>query len=122
MARQSSMIKFDGRMNEVTFFEGKNGHQARYKKGTSPKDLATGIQYARTRENIQEFTRLGKSCKLVRELARPFGKKATDHRMFSRLMREMRKVFKSDSTSDRGLRNAHDGDVGLLNGFEFNIH
>src|SRR5688500_4978068 len=122
MAKQSSMIKFDGRMDEVSFFEGKDGHLARYKKGKIPKELATGIQYARTRENILEFGRLGKSCKLVRELARPYGKKATDHRMFGRLMREMRKVFNSDSTSDRGLRNAVDGDVGLLNGFDFNIN
>lgn len=121
MAKQSGLIQLKGRMGNVSFFENEDGFQARHKKGGSVKGLATDPNYARTRENLLEFARAGKACKLIRELILPFGKKAADSRMFGRLMREMRKVFVADVTSERGLRNVIDGDVELLNGFNFNI-
>lgn len=45
---------------------------------------------------------------------------ATDRLLVSRLFTAMMKVVKADATSDRGQRNVLDGELELLEGFEFN--
>ena len=45
---------------------------------------------------------------------------ASDSRLASRLTTEMVKVVKADATSERGQRNVIDGEIELLQGFEFN--
>lgn len=45
---------------------------------------------------------------------------ATDRLLVSRLLTQMMKVVKADLSSDRGQRNVLDGELELLEGFEFN--
>jgi hypothetical protein len=47
---------------------------------------------------------------------------AKDKRVVSRLTTDLLKVVKTDATNDRGLRTIEDGDMSLLQGFEFNTN
>jgi hypothetical protein len=48
--------------------------------------------------------------------------KNADRDVVSRLTKEMMKVVHSDKASRRGERNVSDGDLSLLQGFEFNLN
>jgi hypothetical protein len=82
--------------------------------------MATDPAFERTRENHQEFARAGRAGKVLRTALRPLVKNTRDRLVVSRLFKEMMRVVKADSTSDRGQRNVLDGELELLNGFEFN--
>lgn len=64
--------------------------------------------------------RAGSAGKVLRTALRGLLQKASDSRVSSRLTAEMIRVVKADTTSDRGLRNAFDGEVEMLQGFELN--
>ena len=121
MPKQTGIIRVEGTMDNVTFYKDKEGvYHVRRKGGVSAERIAKGETFQRTRENGAEFGRAGKASKLLREILKPLGKHVSDGRMFGRLVREMMKVLRADATSERGQRNVIDGEVELLNGFDFN--
>lgn len=120
MARQKGIFKVGGTLDEVTFYKSKEGYLIREKGGVSAERIATDPAFQRTRENQAEFGRAGKAGKLLRTAIRPLLQSVSDGRMVSRLHKEMMRVVKADSTSARGQRNVLDGELELLQGFEFN--
>ena len=120
MARQDSIIKLNGTIDGISFYKSKDGHLARKAGGESKARIASDPAFIRTRENGSEFGRAGSAGKVFRTALRGLLQKASDSRVSSRLTAEMVKVIKADETSDRGLRNVLDGEVELLQGFEFN--
>ena len=122
MAKQKGIIKLEGTISDVTFYKTKDGYLAKEVSGVSADRIATDPAFARTRENGAEFSRAGKAAKLLRTVFRSRLLKVRDQRMFSRLATEMMKVIKADTTSTRGMRNVIDGEVELLQGFDFNIN
>ncbi len=120
MARQKGIFKVTGTLDDVTFYKSKDGYLVREKGGVSAERIATDPAFIRTRENQAEFGRAGKAGKLLRAAFRVLLQNASDDRMVSRLHKEMMRVVKADSTSSRGLRNVLDGELELLQGFEFN--
>lgn len=120
MAKQRGMFKVEGTVDEVTFYKSKDGFLLRQKGGVSAERIASDPAFARTRENQQEFARAGKAGKVLRNAVRPLLVSAGDRRLVSRLFTEMMKVVKADATSDRGQRNVLDGELELLEGFDFN--
>jgi hypothetical protein len=120
MAKQRGMFKVEGTVDEVTFYKSKDGFLIRQKGGVSADRIATDPAFARTRENQQEFARAGKAGKVLRNAVRPLLVNAGDRLLVSRLFTAMMKVVKADATSDRGQRNVLDGELELLEGFEFN--
>src|SRR5699024_10615046 len=93
---------------------------ARQKGGIDRERFMNDPKFQRTRENAEEFGRAGKSSKALCTAIRPVLNKTQDSRMISRLVRSMMRVIKSDTSSDRGKRNVSDGDLKLLEGFDFN--
>jgi len=87
---------------------------------TLSKRIATDPAYERTRENMAEFERAGKAGKLLTDSMRILANNARDSRLTSRMAKEMSKVIKTDALNGRGLRTVTDGNLGLLQGFEFN--
>jgi len=77
--------------------------------------------FQRTRENGSEFGRAGKGGKLIRNAIRLLLQNAKDKRVTSRLTKDLVAVVKSDLINERGARTIQDGDLGLINGFDFNI-
>lgn len=121
MAKQKGIFKIEGTLNDVTFYKSKDGYMAREKGGISAERMASDPAFVRTRENQAEFARAGKAGKLFRTAFRVLMQEAADGRVVSRLLKEMMRVVKADATSVRGQRNVLDGELELLEGFEFNI-
>jgi hypothetical protein len=109
MARQTGIIKLKGTIGGVSFYKTRDGHLAREKGGVDRNRIMNDPAFQRTRENGSEFA------------LRALLINASDFRMVSRLTKEMVKVLQEDQVSERGLRNVLDGELELLQGFEFNI-
>jgi hypothetical protein len=120
MAKQKGIFKVEGTLGDVTFYKSKDGYMIREKGGISAERMASDPAFERTRENQAEFGRAGKAGKLLRTAFRPLLQNAADSRMVSRMLKEMMRVVKADATSQRGQRNVLDGELELLENFEFN--
>ena len=120
MAKQEGLIKLKGTVGDLSFYKTKDGHLARMKGGVDAERIKNDPAFERTRENGAEFGRSGKAGKLLRDALRNFIRNGSDSRMTSRLTGEMMRVVKADATSTRGQRNVLDGELELLEGFEFN--
>lgn len=120
MARQTGIIKLKGTIGDITFYKSKDGYMARQKGGIDKERFLNDPNFQRTRENAAEFGRAGKASKALTTAIRPVLSKTKDSRMISRLVKSMMQVIKADQVSDRGERNVLDGDLMLLQGFDFN--
>lgn len=120
MAKQTGIIKLKGEIGGISFYKTSEGHLAREKGGVDAKRLASDPAFQRTRENGQEFGRAGKGGKLIRRAIRYLLKNAKDKRVASRLIKNLMSILKTDVTNPRGERRIEDGNMDLLNFFEFN--
>jgi hypothetical protein len=122
MPKQVSIVKLKGTMGGITFYKSVDGHLAREKGGIDGKRIATDPNFQRTRENGSEFGAAGKAGKVLRNALREVVQNAQDNRMVSRLTKKMMEVIHADQTSARGERNVIDGEIALIDGFEFNLN
>jgi len=120
MARQTGIIKLKGTIGGISFYKTSDGHLAREKGGVDANRIANDPAFQRTRENGSEFGRAGKGGKVLRNAIRYLLIQAKDKRVVSRLTTDLLKVVKTDATNTRGLRTVQDGDLSLLEGFDFN--
>jgi len=125
MAIQKGIIKLKGKLGDISFYKTQDGHLAREASGIDAKRLATDPAFARTRENMAEFSLTAKAGKVMRDALRPLMKNASDNRVTGRLMKVMNEIKKLDSTSVRGKRSvgvaiAQATAKALLKGFNFN--
>ena len=122
MARQTGIIKLKGTLGDISFYKTTDGHLARTKGGVDASRIANDPAFQRTRENGSEFGRAGKGGKLLRNAIRVLLQKSKDKRVTSRLTKDLVAIVKTDTTNERGLRTIQDGDLSLLENFEFNIN
>ncbi|MDG1729437.1 MAG: hypothetical protein P8I04_06150 [Algibacter sp.] len=122
MARQTGIIKLKGTIGGISFYKTSDGHLAREKGGVDANRIANDPAFQRTRENGSEFGRAGKGGKVLRNAIRVLLQNAKDKRVVSRLTKDLVAIVKTDTTNDRGLRTIQDGDLNLLEGFEFNLN
>ena len=109
-----------GTIGDITFYKSKDGYLARQKGGVEKERFLNDPKFQRTRENAAEFGRAGKASKTLCTAIRPVLNRTQDSRMISRLVQAMMRVIKADRVSNRGLRNVLDGELMLLQGFDFN--
>lgn len=121
MAQQESIIKLKGRIGDLTFYETKDGYQARQAKGVDPRRIATEPNYQRTRENNAEFTTGAAAAKRLRDTLRPMILLTYDPKMPARLFSRVMRVVKADAVNDRGERRVLPDNLGLLGQFGFNV-
>ncbi|MBS9525707.1 hypothetical protein KI659_16935 [Litoribacter alkaliphilus] len=119
MARQSSFIKLEGTIGDVTFYKSKTGYKARQKGGVSRDRIMNDAQFERTRENIAEFTQAARAGKILKDAFREITLRARDIRTHNRIYSQALKVLKTDSFSNRGERKVENGDISLFEGFQF---
>lgn len=122
MARQKSIIKLQGTIDDISFVKTQDGYLARKATSVNSDRIASDPAFQRTRENNSEFGRAGSASKLLRTAFHMQIQEAKDRRVVSRLVKEMMKVIKADATSIRGLRNVVDGEAEMLQQFEFNAN
>src|SRR5882762_8438242 len=120
MARQSGIVKLKGSVGDLSFYKSIDGFVMRRAGGPDGERIKNAPQFARTRENIAEFSRAGKAGKLLRSAFKSLLKYGADGRMTSRLTKVMLMAIKADTMSNRGDRHLMAGDVMFLQGFEFN--
>lgn len=122
MGRQEGLLQFTGGVGNLSFYNSQDGYLVRKKSGVSRERIMSDRAYVRTRENIAEFGTGARATKLLRRAFGPLIRTVADNRVTSRLTSAVMKVIKSDTISPRGQRNVGDGDMTLLQGFEFNKH
>lgn len=120
MARQTGIIRLKGTIGGVSFYKTADGHLAREKGGVDGNRIKNDPAFQRTRENGSEFGTAGTGAKLIRNANRILIQSAKDRNTSARLTREVLKVVKTDPTNDRGERQIVEGNMELLEGFEFN--
>jgi len=120
MAIQEGIIKFTGALGDLCFYKSDDGYIGRRKSGISGKRLKEDPVFVRARENGAEFARAGKAVRIIRTVFGPQLRRFADRRMTGRLIRSLMRVVQADPINRRGLRSVIDGDVRLLEGFEFN--
>ena len=120
MGRQEGIIQLTGGVGNLSFYKSQDGYLVRKKSRVSRKRIMSSPAYARTRENIAEFRRGALATKLIRRAFSSFMPTAADNRVTSRLTSAVMKVIKADAINSSGQRNVTDGEVALLQGFEFN--
>jgi len=121
MAKQAGIIKLKGTIEDISFYKSADGHLARKKGGVDKDKILNDPAFARTRENNSEFGRAGQGGKLIRSAFRSLLQNAKDRLVVSRLTTVLLAIIKTDSFNKRGQRNIDEGNIGLLEGFDFNI-
>jgi hypothetical protein len=120
MAKQTGVITLKGPVGRLSFYKTKNGYLAREKGGVDKSRIMNDPRYARTRENIREFTDNANSSKLLRDALRPVIAQIGDKRLNLRITQSMMQVLKGDLVNVRGDRRVKDGDWSLLRDLELN--
>ncbi len=121
-AKQRGDRKIKGSLGDITFRRNKNGNYTAFDKPESiAGKIATDPRFKRTRENGAEFGRAGVAGKLIRDAIRSKTVLVSDSGALPRLLKELMRVIKSDTVNDRGLRTISAGEIGILEGFDFNI-
>lgn len=120
MAKQTGVITLKGPVGRLSFYKTKDGYLAREKGGVEKSRIMNDPRFARTRENIREFTDNATSSKLLRDALRPVISQIGDKRLNLRLTQMMMKVLKSDEVNVRGDRRVKDGNWDLLKDLELN--
>lgn len=125
MAKNKSILKFEGTLDGMTFYKSSDGHLVRTKGGVSKSRIMNDPAYVRTRENMNEFSNVARTGKLLRNSLGSLLRRGKDPRTSSRLMGLLSKIKNLDASSVRGLRVVSQG-IGstegktLLQGFDFN--
>jgi hypothetical protein len=122
MARQRGPLKIEGTLDDISFIKTADGYLAKMKSGISSSRFKTDPAFELVRQNGAEFNSAAKAGKLLRTAFATAVKGSSDTKVVSRLVKELMKVVKSDSTSARGLRTVDKGNLGFLQGFNFNVH
>lgn len=125
MAKNSSLFKVEGTLDEVTFYKRNGLHFVKTKSKVSRDRILKDPSFARTRENMSEFGTAAQAGKLMRHSLGYLLERVQDSRMTGRLTGIMARVKQEDTVSDRGKRQVVIGintDTGksFLNGFDFN--
>lgn len=127
MAKSKGIVKIEGSIDDLTFFQKNGKHFVRRKGGVSAARIANDPNFVRTRENNSEFTGCAGAGKLLRLALGNLIFKAKDSQMTARLHQTMSRIKNLDTLSTRGNRNVAMGiatDAGKmeLEGFDFNAY
>ncbi len=120
MAKQTGVITLKGPVGRLSFYKTRDGYLAREKGGVEKARIMNDPRFARTRENIREFTDNASSSKLFRDALRPVISKIGDKRLNLRITQALMKVLKSDEVNVRGDRRVKEGDWNLVKDMEMN--
>jgi hypothetical protein len=119
MAKQKGIIKLEGTLGDITFVKTADGYIARERTSLSGDRIKNDASFQRTRENNSEFGRAAQTGQVIRTAFRPLYSGIADSRMTGRLTKELMRVLRTDALNQRGQRTPADGELGLLQGFNF---
>ncbi len=121
MARQVSLVKFEGKIGDLSFYKDKRGYQARMKGGPTKDQINSDPRFQRTKENGQEFGRAANASKKLREQLRELLSQGSDADFSNRLTGRMNRILRADEINGRGDRQVLATNLGQLIGLECNL-
>src|SRR6185312_9957110 len=71
MAKQNGLLKFRGTIDDLNFYQSKDGQLVRKKTSIDAARIASDPSFIRTRENGAEFGAAGKAGKVLRDALKP---------------------------------------------------
>ena len=104
MAKNKSIIKLEGTLGDITFYNKNGQNLAKLKSEVSKARILKDPSYARTRENMSEFGGSAKVGKSIRLAFANFLKTFASRYITSRLTGLCLKVIGRDPTGNRGQR------------------
>lgn len=106
MARQTGLTRYSGTMGGVRHFKikGLAGDFAGIVGGPSGEQIKTAPEFARTRENMNEFGGCAAAGKSIRTALSQVIKQMSDPQMTGRLTGVLKKINLEDQTEARGYR------------------
>ncbi|CAM3438659.1 hypothetical protein [Sphingobacterium prati] len=121
MARQVSLVKFEGKIGDLSFYKDKRGYQARMKGGPTKDQINSDPRFQRTKENGQEFGRAANASKKLREQLRELLSQGSDAAFANRLTGRLNRIVRADEVNGRGDRQVLSSNLGPLVGLECNL-
>ena len=121
MARQVSLVKFEGKIGDLSFYKDKRGYQARMKGGPTKDQINSDPRFQRTKENGLEFGRAANASKKLREQLRELLNPGSDTAFSNRLTGRMNRIIRADEVNGRGDRQVLAANLGQLVGLECNL-
>jgi len=119
MARQAGILKLQGAVDDINFFKSKGKFRAGLKGEISAAKRA-GASMEKVRNQGQVFTRAASGSKVLRVALFGALNKVPFQDVHTRLVRLLNKVIKGDKLHEPGQRTITDGNLELLNRFNFN--
>ena len=106
MARQTGPLKYKGTLGDVRHFKikGLTGHYAGMVGGPTGDQIKSAPEFARTRENMNEFGGSAAAAKSVRAGLAQLMKQMSDSQLTGRLTGIMKKINLEDQSEARGQR------------------
>lgn len=120
MARQIGIVRFQGTIGDLTFLKTRESYEVRQKSTLSAERIRTDAAFQRTRENAAEFGLAGKAGRLIRSNMQKALKGTATYRLAARIQKDLMAIVQTDGTSPRGQRCIADGDLQMIQGFDFN--
>lgn len=121
MAKQESLIKFRGKVGDLSFSKHRSrGYEVRMKGGVNKARIQTDPNFQRTRENMAEFGSAAKMAKTLRVQLNNLLRTFADRTMHNRLTSLVHRIQKADEINERGERTFLEENSTMLKGFEFN--
>lgn len=103
MAKQSSYIKLEGTIGDLSFYKNRDSKYIARRKGGVTKDrLLNDPRFERTRENMKEFSRAASAAKFLKNAFREIEIKSNGGKLHNRLYTLANKVLKTDPVNTRG--------------------
>jgi hypothetical protein len=120
MAKMTGPFPLAGSLGNISFYINREGKCiARRKGGPRPNMFHTHPHFERNRENSAEFGGASTTAGKIRSMFSGYGKYCSEGSHFNRLMGLIHTVARFDPQSIRGQRNVFNGNIYLLEGFEF---
>lgn len=125
MPKNISLFKIKGQIDGLSFYPTVNGHIVRRAGGIEKNRIMNDPNFARTRENMNEFSTVAAANKLLRNSFGYVVEQYRDRKAQQRLTTLLYKILKLDMVSARGERSPvvslnDDQAKVLLKGFNFN--
>lgn len=121
MKNQKKDLRIELSLGGQTLHRVKDGFKIKRKSGVDANRIKTDPAFRNTLLSNSDFTTAANAGRMLREAFNIASSNARDARMSTRLTTSMRSVLKSDPVNVRGQRQVSNGDLTMLEGFQFNV-
>ncbi len=119
MAKLIGPLQLSGSIGDLTFAKTKFGIVVKAKSSLNKEKFYAYESMEGSRKTSKEFGHASLMSVKVRRALKPVAAQANDKTVHFRLNKVMGEVLRTDTDSDKGSRNIGNGDLHLLNGFEW---